>query len=110
MFLFKTLVSALLIAGASETAKRSSMLGAVIVSLPLTSILAMIWLYRDTKDTAVVAAYSTSIFWAVLVSLPMFLVLPWLLKRGLGFAPSLTLSSLVAFLGYCGYLAAAPRL
>jgi len=41
MFLLKTLISALLIAGASETAKRSPSLGAVIVSLPLTSILAM---------------------------------------------------------------------
>lgn len=109
MFLFKTLISALLIAGASETAKRSPSLGAVIVALPLSSILAMTWLYRDTRDPAAIAAYSMSIFWAVLVSLPMFLVLSWLLKRGVGYAPSLALSCLVALLGYCGYLAAAPR-
>lgn len=57
-----------------------------------------------------IASYSTSVFWAVLASLPMFLVLPWLLKRGLGFGPSLAVSCLVACAGYWGCLAVAPRL
>ena len=104
MFLLKTLISALVIAAASEVAKRSAVLGAVIASLPLTSVLAMAWIYRDTRDTAAVAAFSTSVFWAVLVSLPMFLALPWLLRRGMTFVPALAASCLVALAGYSIYL------
>lgn len=104
MFLLKTLISALLIAAASEAAKRSAVLGALIASLPLTSVLAMAWIYRESRDTAAVASFSTSVFWAVLFSLPMFLVLAWLLRRGMTFVPALAVSSLVALAGYSAYL------
>lgn len=104
MFLLKTLISALLVAGASEAAKRSAILGALIASLPLTSVLAMAWIYRDTRDPAAVAAFSTSVFWAVLLSLPMFLALPWLLKRGVSFVPAMAASCLVAAAGYAAFL------
>ncbi|MBI3298179.1 MAG: DUF3147 family protein [Elusimicrobia bacterium] len=105
MFWVKTALSALLIAGSSEVAKRSTVLGALIASLPLTSVLAMVWLYAETKDKGAVAGFSMSVFWAVLVCLPMFPVLSWLLKRGVGFAPALLASCGVAVVGYWGYLA-----
>jgi len=76
----------------SEVAKVNVTLGALIKSLPLVSILAMIWLYVDTRDAGRIADLSISTFWLVLPTLPMFLVLPVLLKQGLGFYASLTLS------------------
>ena len=109
-FLIKVLLSALLIAGSSEAAKRSPALGAVLASLPLTSILALCWLFAETRDVQAAAAFSSSIFWAVLVSLPMFLVLSALLKRGFGFTPSLALSSVVAAMGYGGWMALSSKL
>jgi hypothetical protein len=53
--LLKAALSGLVIAAASEVARRWSIAGAILISLPLTSILAMIWLYRDTADTREVA-------------------------------------------------------
>ena len=90
--IIKFAISAALLVGVSEISKRSSFLGGLLASLPLVSVLAMIWLYRDTRDAQKVAALSTSIFWLVLPSLVLFLVLPVLLKRGINFYPALGLS------------------
>ena len=81
----KTIVSALLIVAISEIARRSAALGALVASLPLVSVLGMIWLWRDTHDSARMAAHSEATFWYVLPSLPMFLLIPVLLRAGLGF-------------------------
>ena len=81
----KAIISGILIAAASETAKRSPAFGALIASLPLVSILTMIWLWHDTKDTERLAAHSESTFWFVLPSLPMFLILPAFLRAGMNF-------------------------
>lgn len=91
----KLILSAAIIVIVSEVAKTSAGLGALIKSLPLVSILAMIWLYVDTHDNAKIAELSIATFWLVLPTLPMFLVLPALLKSGVGFYLSLTLSALV---------------
>ncbi len=79
----KALLSGIVIAAASEVAKRSPAIGAIILSLPLISILAFIWLWRDTSDTGAIAALSQSTFWFVLPTLPMFLVLPALLAASI---------------------------
>ena len=68
------------------------MLGAIIISLPLISILSMIWLWRDTANADQIAALSTSTFWFVIPTLPMFLALPWLLRHEFGFWLALGLS------------------
>lgn len=73
---FKAALSGLLIAAISEIARRNAMLGALVASLPLVSVLAMIWLWRDTGDAARIADHAQSTFWLVLPSLPMFLVYP----------------------------------
>jgi hypothetical protein len=85
-------LTAILVVAASEAAKRSSLMGAVLASIPLVSVLAMIWLYVDTRDAEKVAAFATSIFWLVLPSLVLFVALPLLLRGGMGFYPSLGLS------------------
>ena len=81
----KALLSGAIIAMASEVAKRSPALGAVIISLPLISLLTFIWLWRDTADKEAIATLAQSTFWFVLPTLPMFLVLPALLRSGFGF-------------------------
>jgi hypothetical protein len=96
----KALISGIIIAAASEAAKRSPALGAIILSLPLMSILAFIWLWHDTSDTHRIADLSQSTFWFVLPTLPLFLVLPALLRGGLGFWASLGLSCLLTVLLY----------
>ena len=98
--IIKAVISGILVAAVSETAKRSPALGALIASLPLVSVLAMIWLWRDTGDSERIAAHAQSTFWYVLPSLPMFLVLPALLRANIHFYAALTLSCILTVVLY----------
>ena len=91
-YVVKVAISAVLIVLVSEFSKRSSLVGALLASLPIVSVLAIVWLYIDTRDTAQVASLSRGIFWLVLPSLVLFLVLPAMLERGHGFYLSLAAS------------------
>ena len=97
--IIKLAITAVLVVLVSEVAKRSSLLGGLLASLPLVSYLALIWLYTDTHDAQKVAALSTSVFWLVLPSLPFFIVLPALLKR-FGFATSFGIATAIMFACY----------
>jgi hypothetical protein len=88
-FLTKAALSGLIAAIVSDIAKRSPAFGALVASLPLISIMSVIWLWRDTADTARIASQMEATFWYVLPSLPMFLVVPAMLRSGMGFWPSL---------------------
>jgi hypothetical protein len=90
LILFKLLVSATIIAVASELAKRVPAMAALIVSLPLLSILVMVWMQIETKDTARIATHAQATFWYVLPSLPMFLILPAMLRAQWSFWLALT--------------------
>ena len=92
-YTLKILVSALLIVSISEIAKRNSGFGALLASLPLTSLLAMLWMHFEGVETDKIGELSQQIFWLVLPSLVLFLTFPLLLKQGLGFWLSLILSS-----------------
>ncbi len=109
-YVTKVLISAVLIVLIAEVSKRSSLLGAVLASVPLVSVLAMIWLYVDTRDVEKVAALSRDVFWLVLPSLSLFLIMPPLLKRGLPFAASLGIGLAAMLLCYFGMLALLGRL
>ena len=93
-------VALILIVAISEIAKRSSLIGAILASIPLVSVLAMIWLYIDTKDVNKISALASSVFWLVLPSLMLFLVLPPLLKHGVNFYLSLSISVAVTVICY----------
>ena len=99
----KFLISALVVALASEIAKRTAFMGAIVAALPITSILVITWLYLDTGDLQKVTELSTGIFWSVLPSLLFFFVLPICLKSGLKFGPSMFISSAVMVIGYLFY-------
>ena len=99
-FLLKVAVSALLVAAASELARRLPWFGALIASLPLTSVLAMIWLWRDGAQPAQIADFSTGVFWLVLPSQLLFLVMSPMLRHGFGFWISLGAGCMATLLGY----------
>lgn len=87
--LVKAGLSGVIIAAVSEIARRNAGFGALVASLPLVSILGMIWLWRDTGEAERLAAHAEATFWYVLPSLPMFLLIPFLIRRGAGFWPAL---------------------
>lgn len=99
-FLIKALLSGFIIAIVSEVARRQPSFGALIASLPLISILGMIWLWRDRPDAANMAHHALATFWYVLPSLPMFLLIPALLNRGWPFWLSLGLGCVLTVLLY----------
>ena len=83
--LVKAGLSAIVIVAVSEIAKRSAAAGALVASLPLVSVLGMVWLWIDTRDPERLAAHAGATVWYVLPSLPMFLLIPVLLRSGVNF-------------------------
>ena len=92
MFILKTIVSGLMIATATEVARRSPSIGGLVLSLPLISIAAFLWMWRETGDSERIAQLAISVFWFFLASLPLFLILPALLRGGFGFWLALTIA------------------
>ena len=93
----KITITLILIVAAAEIAKRSTLIGGLIASIPIVSVLAMVWLYVDTQDTERVAMFAKSILWLVLPSLSLFISLPILLNQGFNFWLSLTGSLILMF-------------
>ncbi len=103
-FALKVLISALLIATISELARRHSSLAALLAALPLTSLLAFIWLHIEATPANQIADLSTQIFWLVLPSLVLFLIFPLLLRIGVNFWLSLSLSAAATIVCYFALL------
>jgi hypothetical protein len=103
-YVVKILVTAVVVVAVSELAKRESIWAALLASLPLTSLLAFVWLHIETRDAARIADLSQGIFWLVLPSLLLFVLLPVLLKAGWSFWPSLLVSGAATAAGYAAVL------
>ena len=101
-YALKILLSAAVLVAVSEVAKRSSFWAAALASLPLTSLLAFVWLYIDTGDVKQVMSLSNNIFWLVIPSLVLFIALPLLLRSGVNFWLSLSLASVATAISYFG--------
>src|SRR3954447_1132401 len=106
----KAAVSGVIVAAVSEIARRYPGWGGLLASLPLTSLLAMMWLYRDSGDSERVAELSIGTLWFFAPSLPLFLVLPALIRADLGFWPSLAICVVGTLVLYAAWFWAAPRL
>ena len=102
-YIVKIFLSAILITLISELAKKNGFIAALTASLPITSLMAMIWLYHDTHDVQKIINLSYGIFWMVIPSLAFFLILPMCLKMGMRFPWALFLSSMVTVLVYFLY-------
>ena len=96
----RILLSGGLVVGISELAKKNEIFGALVASLPLLSIAALLWLYYDTGDTVKIAIFSQSVFWLVLPSLLFFVTLPVLLRKGLEFWPSFSTAVFLTVTAY----------
>ena len=99
-YIVKVSITVLLVVMISELSKRNSFLGALLASVPLVSVLAMIWLYVDTGDVAKVSELASSVFWLVLPSLALFIALPLMLSQGVNFYLSLTISIVITVICY----------
>lgn len=109
-FIVKAALTGLLAAAIAEIARRYPGWGGLVASLPLTSLMAMIWLWRDTGDESKIGALSASIFWFILPSLPLFLVIPMLIKAGVGFWPTMAIGIALTLALYAATFWAAPKL
>ena len=96
----KILISAILIALISEVSKRSTFIGAILASIPLVSVMAMIWLYFDTNDSLQVVQLSKSIFWLVIPSLVLFITFPFFIRLQLSFYTALSASLIAMVITY----------
>jgi len=106
----KAAISGMIVAAVSEIARRYPGWGGLVASLPLTSLLAMVWLFRDTRDAERVAELSIGTFWFLLPSIPLFVVLPQLIRAGLGFWASMAIVVAGTLALYALMFWAAPRL
>ncbi len=108
--LVKAAVSGVLIAIISEVARRNPGWGGLLASLPLVSLMAMIWLWRDTHDPQRVAEQAISTFWFVIPSLPLFMIIPLLIRGGWGVWPAILIGCAVTLVLYAAMFAASARL
>lgn len=99
-YTIKIILTLVVIIAVSEIVKRSSFWAAALASLPLTSLLAFVWLYVDTGNTQKVMALSHGIFWLVIPSLVLFVLLPLFLRSGWNFWISLGMASVATALAY----------
>ena len=107
--IIKAALSGAIVAAVSEIARRYPGWGGLLASLPLTSLLAMIWLWRDSHDPEKVAALAGSVFWFILPSLPMFFIIPAMLRSGVGFWTTMTASVIATLALYAFMFWAGPK-
>ena len=106
--LAKAALSGVIIVAIAEVGRRLPAQAALIASLPLVSILGMILLWHARPDPANMAAHAQATFWFVLPSLPMFLLMPWLLRAGVGFYTSLAAGCLLTLCLYTALVQLTP--
>ncbi|WP_298689051.1 DUF3147 family protein [uncultured Sphingomonas sp.] len=108
-FWIRALLSGLIVAAVSTVARRYPAGGALIASLPLVSLLGMIWLWHDKPDVENMARHAEATFWYVLPSLPMFLLIPAMLRRGVDFYPALVAGCVLTIFAYLATVLIAAR-
>ncbi|MDD5406699.1 MAG: DUF3147 family protein [Sulfurovaceae bacterium] len=99
-YLTKIIITTILIVIISEISKRNTLIGSILASIPLVSVLAMIWLYVDTNNSTKVIELSNSIMVLIIPSLTLFIALPILIKKGFSFYPSLLISIILTIFAY----------
>lgn len=99
-YFIKVIITTILIVIISEISKRNTLIGSILASIPLVSVLAMIWLYVDTNDSTKIIKLSNSIMVLIIPSLTLFIALPMLIKKGFSFYLSLLISIILTILAY----------
>lgn len=86
--ILKYFMTAAVVVVVSEIAKRSDKFGALIAALPMVTVLAMTWMFFEFKgeeQTDKIANHAYYTFWYVIPTMPMFLLMPWMLRRGINY-------------------------
>ena len=109
-FVVRAALSGIIVALVAMVARRNPAAGALIASLPLVSLLGMIWLWHDTHDSARLADHAAATFWYILPSLPMFLLIPAMLRHGQGFWVAIGAGCMLTILLYLLTMIGAARL
>ncbi len=97
---FKILLTALVILAVAQLSQRDTLLAAVLASIPLVSVLAMMWMNQDGATSEEIIMFSRDIVWLVLPSLLLFIVMPELIERGWNFYPALGGGLCATVIGY----------
>ena len=103
-YIIKIAITTVLVILVSEISKKTSLIGAIFASIPLVSILGIVWLYTDTKDVGRIINLSQYIFWLVLASLVFFIIFPKMLKNNISFYASLISSIIIMIISYLGII------
>jgi len=106
----KALLAGVLIAAIAEIGKRLPAMGALVSALPLVSVLGMVFLWHARPDAENMAVHVEATFWYVLPSLPMFLLIPMLLRHGMPFWLALAAGCVLTVVLYLGMVHYGPRL
>ena len=93
--LVKLLVTAAVILFVTKIQLVNDRLSALLIALPLTSLLAMVWMHHDKQSPERLANHAEGTFWFVLPTLPMFLVFPWMMRNGWGFWASIAANCVI---------------
>jgi len=91
----KLVVTAVVIVLVNKIQLFSDRLSALLIALPLTSLIAMLWMHQGGQSPERIANHAQGTFWFVLPTLPMFLIFPWMLRQGWGFGPSLAANCVI---------------
>ncbi len=108
--IIKAALSGIIVMIVSGVSRRNPSIGGLIASLPLISILAFIWLWRDTSDPERIATQAEATFWYIFPSIAMFLVLPAMLRSGIGFWAALSIACVLTLALYSATMWALPRM
>ena len=95
MDIVKILLTAVIIVIVTKVQLMNDRVSALLIALPFTSLLAMIWMHTEKQSTTRIANHAEGTFWFVIPTLPMVLVLPYLLRNGWGFWPALLANCLM---------------
>lgn len=93
-------LTALIIFAVVQVSERNTLLAAVLASIPIVSVLAMMWMNHEGQSTEEISGFAKDIVWLLLPSLLMFIVMPILIERGWEFYPALGAGLGTTIIGY----------
>ena len=93
-------LTALIIFAVVQVSERSTLLAAVLASIPIVSVLAMMWMNHEGQSTEEISLFAKEIVWLLIPSLLMFIVMPLLIDRGWEFYPALGGGLATTIVGY----------
>jgi len=93
-------LTALIIFAVVQVSERNTLLAAVLASIPIVSVLAMMWMNHEGQSATEIAGFAKDIVWFVIPSLLLFIVMPFLIERGWEFYPALGAGLVTTVLGY----------